>query len=324
MGGEDALREPWKYFDLIGGTSTGGLIAIMIGQLKMSIPDCIESYGKLSQNVFGSKSFCAKVFGYYGATIVGGTEYHSKAFEKEVQKLLDHHLPLDQKKLLSQSTSISKAKLLLPLSLQAEYPKVFVAALQQEAANPILLTNYTTNHNSQFKHFAILEAARATSAASTIFEPLRVEVDGVASNFVDAGLGYNCPIHLVMNEARRIWGNRPFGCILSLGTGVQPDAPVGKNLKDVAMTCKDMATNAQRIANAFYLGLVGEDSELLEVYFRLNVDQGLASIRLDEYEKLSEVGARTTAYLDLHQKELDKICMQLKAPTPPTRSRGTR
>ena len=121
------------------------LIAIMIGQLvssrfdvpfridaanahqKMSIPDCIESYGKLSQNVFGSKSFCAKVFGYYGAAIVGGTEYHSKAFEKEVQKLLDHHLPLDQKKLLSQSTSISKAKLLLPLSLQAEYPKVYVS-----------------------------------------------------------------------------------------------------------------------------------------------------------------------------------------------------
>ena len=199
----------------------------------------------------------------------------------------------------------------------------FVATLQQEAANPILLTNYTTNHNSHFKDFTISEAARATSAASTIFEPLQVEVNGVPYSFVDAGLGYNCPIHLVMNEARRIWGNRPFGCILSLGTGVQPDAAVGKTLQEVAKTCKDMATNAEKIANAFYLGLESQDSELLQVYSRLNVDQGLASVRLDEHEKLSVVGARTTAYLSLHQKELERIGRRLKAPMPPAGHRGT-
>jgi Patatin len=29
------LPEPWQYFDLICGTSTGGLLALMLGRLKM-------------------------------------------------------------------------------------------------------------------------------------------------------------------------------------------------------------------------------------------------------------------------------------------------
>lgn len=39
----DSLAEvplPCEYFDLIGGTSTGGLIAIMLGRLRMVCPAC--------------------------------------------------------------------------------------------------------------------------------------------------------------------------------------------------------------------------------------------------------------------------------------------
>ncbi|KIO27731.1 hypothetical protein M407DRAFT_53822, partial [Tulasnella calospora MUT 4182] len=44
--------KPCDYFDLIGGTSTGGLIAIMLGRLRMSIPECIAAYAELSKLIF--------------------------------------------------------------------------------------------------------------------------------------------------------------------------------------------------------------------------------------------------------------------------------
>jgi len=37
------LPEPWKYFDLICGTSTGGLLALMLGRLRMVRPSLFLS-----------------------------------------------------------------------------------------------------------------------------------------------------------------------------------------------------------------------------------------------------------------------------------------
>ncbi|KAG9568910.1 hypothetical protein KCU77_g708, partial [Aureobasidium melanogenum] len=45
--------KPCEVFDLIGGTSTGGLIAIMLGRLEMSVDECIVAYSGLTETVFG-------------------------------------------------------------------------------------------------------------------------------------------------------------------------------------------------------------------------------------------------------------------------------
>ena len=46
------LPEPWKYFDLICGTSTGGLLALMLGRLRMV--RFLPSFGALVTVVSGS------------------------------------------------------------------------------------------------------------------------------------------------------------------------------------------------------------------------------------------------------------------------------
>jgi patatin-like phospholipase/acyl hydrolase len=50
--GHESTPLPCEYFDLIGGTSTGGLIAIMLGRLRMSVEECIAKYLELSKEVF--------------------------------------------------------------------------------------------------------------------------------------------------------------------------------------------------------------------------------------------------------------------------------
>ena len=44
---------PCDRFDLIVGTSTGGLIALMLGRLNMPVNDAIGAYETLLKNVFG-------------------------------------------------------------------------------------------------------------------------------------------------------------------------------------------------------------------------------------------------------------------------------
>jgi patatin-like phospholipase/acyl hydrolase len=63
---------PCDYFDMIAGTSIGGLIAIILGRLHMSVDECILEYKKLSPKIF------AKI------------HHHRVNFKGEVQGRFDH------------------------------------------------------------------------------------------------------------------------------------------------------------------------------------------------------------------------------------------
>jgi patatin-like phospholipase/acyl hydrolase len=51
--------KPCDYFDLTGGTNAGGLIAIMLGELRVSIEECRDAYLTLSKEAFQTKNFIA-------------------------------------------------------------------------------------------------------------------------------------------------------------------------------------------------------------------------------------------------------------------------
>ena len=47
---------PNHLFALVAGTSTGGLIALMLGRFGMSVDDCITQYWNFSEEIFGRYS----------------------------------------------------------------------------------------------------------------------------------------------------------------------------------------------------------------------------------------------------------------------------
>src|ERR1700759_4388292 len=46
------IPKPCDHFDLIVGTGTGGLIALMLGRLRLSIDTCKDVYVRMTRRVF--------------------------------------------------------------------------------------------------------------------------------------------------------------------------------------------------------------------------------------------------------------------------------
>jgi hypothetical protein len=74
---EDDLL-PCHYFDFMYGTSTGGLIAVMLARLRMTVPQCLEIYRRVGQDLFGHRR----------TSIPLATKYHHKPLEKAVKDIV--------------------------------------------------------------------------------------------------------------------------------------------------------------------------------------------------------------------------------------------
>jgi hypothetical protein len=118
----------------------------------------------------------------------------------------------------------------------------------------------------------------------------------------------------LLQEATREFGEeRDVGCIISIGTGkpkVTGFKKSGFGLQrvlplDLVKALAKMATDTEAEAVEIkerYRNCPG-------LYYRLNVDRGLESISLEEWEKLGEVKTHTLAYLNDRDvsREVDEI-----------------
>ncbi|KAL1888008.1 hypothetical protein Cpir12675_006342, partial [Ceratocystis pirilliformis] len=108
---------------------------------------------------------------------------------------------------------------------------------------PTLLTTYhTPGYLTECK---IWEAARATSAAITLFDPIKLGRDEI--QFVDASHGYNNPCEALIWEAERQFPGRPI-MTLSIGAGLGDVVEISDSRdsicnSDEAQLCKHIIAN---------------------------------------------------------------------------------
>ncbi|QRV92928.1 kinesin light chain [Ceratobasidium sp. AG-Ba] len=167
------------------------------------------------------------------------------------------------------------------------------------AGIPTIFRSYPSANDPSPK-CTIWQALRASTAHPEMFESIGIEEHGISQLYVDAAMGCGNPMEHVLTEAKRMYPNGRVACVVSIGGGhartiqiPKPSAlsqifPIGviTAMRDIAM---DNERTAQMMAKRF--------QETPNVYFRLNVDQGIQAIKLGNYDRLSDVMAHTRAYI---------------------------
>jgi patatin-like phospholipase/acyl hydrolase len=80
--------KPCDYFDMICGTSTGGLIAIMLGRLEMSIDQCIEAYTGMMDVIFDPKDKKKLPFKIRNGKVQ--PQYKTKYMEQAIKQVVSY------------------------------------------------------------------------------------------------------------------------------------------------------------------------------------------------------------------------------------------
>jgi len=282
---EPEEMRPADYFDLIGGTSTGGLIAILLGRLRLRTKDAISLYRQLAKEIFQEKR----------GWDLGGLRLSRGGQERYDAEILASAI----KKVVENGEEDSEATMYEKPRNGERHCRTFVLAVYGDSVNnaePHLFTTYDRNDGTK-----IWEAARATSAATGFFEPMMVGDPPV--RYVDAGLGYNNPGEQAYEEARRLWPEVPIGVFLSLGTGKETEAslPVSGGIFGLSAQAAQvrvligLTTTAAGVHNNLFRRFRRETNT---EYFRFNVDQGLNKIGLDEWNQEGKLAGFTRAYFD--------------------------
>ncbi|ETS74066.1 hypothetical protein PFICI_13932 [Pestalotiopsis fici W106-1] len=291
---------PHEYFDLIAGTSTGGLIAIMLGRLRMPIEEAIEAYKKLSLIIFKKKWWSD-----FAVLKVLGAEMNRHWFRG--QNLQDAICNLLSEKQMDPELDLRESE-----SDDARC-KIFVCAVDAYSSNVQLLRSYRSNAPGQFNYeCSIWEAARATSAAPLFFEPITLRRGG--ATFVDGAVRANNPVEEAVNEARSLWPDRQVGCLLSLGTGisVRPGFDPKKNsLHAVLASLAKIATDANTKHIAFKSSHYCNQLIRSRRYFRFSVSQGVSDIEMSDFMKLPIMQSATIQYTAEVSKEIEECARQL-------------
>lgn len=253
------LKEPaGAYFDLICGTSTGGIIAIALG-LGVPIQRIVDLYQDSGKDIFPPLKSKNRLF----------------RFTRQLRAPLHDHRVLEaalRKEFGSLSFGSSGARLVIPAVIG---PNVQV-------------TVFKTDHHPDFKNdwkTPAWEVARATSAAPTFFQGYRFNLDYA----LDGGLWANNPTLCGIAEAVGSYGTALEDIrVLSIGTGnPQPKLSQAKaragliGWRDVITTTMYLSTDSITSQARLLLGY--------QALSRIEPSADAALIEMDDWQKASRV-----------------------------------
>jgi patatin-like phospholipase/acyl hydrolase len=191
-------RSTAKLFDLVAGTSTGGILALGLtipksaGARLYTAQEFVNMYEQEGPRIF-SRSALRKLFAFDNLT---WKKYSSKGIE---EVLLEY---FGDSRLRDAASNV----LITSYEIERRFPFFF------KSTNACLRPDYD---------FRAREVARATSAAPSYFEPLKLLTGEISHHYtlIDGGVFANNPAACALVEARTTHPDASSYLIVSLGTG---------------------------------------------------------------------------------------------------------
>ncbi|KAI0179279.1 FabD/lysophospholipase-like protein [Hypoxylon sp. FL1284] len=253
----DQIPKPCDHFDLIVGTGTGGLIALMLGRLRLDLEQCKELYVRMTRMVFETDKTFAGI--PYRSTL-----FKASMLEYAIKEAVRGHTVSDEEgndgapsDLVSPLSTTSRSSVprrhqsnASVVSFSARSPtsqarsafrggggdpdarlydtrenrtKTAVTAMYKgttKGGDPAILRSYDSRKEPSPEYDCkIWEAGRATCAIGLAFKPVKIG----QTMFHDDGAGTFNPSPYALDEATvNEWPGREVGVFVSVGTGKRP------------------------------------------------------------------------------------------------------
>lgn len=256
------IPKPCDYFDLIAGTGTGGLIAIMLGRLRLDLDTCKDVYVRMTRRVFeGDKTLfgvplrstmfkasmledairqCVRehtIFADEGNDSLANATPMTPTSRGSVSSSIPQRTPSQGSQYSQMGMNASNRGISWATSMQGNSDallydtrenrtKVAVTAVMRGTPVIALLRSYDSRKEpAPDVNCTIWQAGRATSATQMAFKPIQIG----QSVYLDDGAGKYNPAPQILDEAvQNEWPGREVGVFVSIGTGKRP-ANVTKN-----------------------------------------------------------------------------------------------
>ncbi|KAL1734824.1 acyl transferase/acyl hydrolase/lysophospholipase, partial [Schizophyllum commune] len=278
---------PCEYFDIIAGSGTGGLIALLLGRLRLSMDDAIECYTRVVDRVFMSTK---------------GGKFKDASLEEVLKEICKRFAGAEDAKMFGD---------------RIRNCKTFVCVRERDPSGALLPQRLRTYSHPAERSIqcTIVDAVRATMGNPAFFTPPTLSTgNNASSTFMDAGDNRYNPSFDLYEEALSLSPSREVAYFLSLGAGrpstIDLTPPRGimhqPRLPPSCMAAMHhLATRCDALAESF----LRENDELEPHYYRFNHDQGSLDGKMAQWEQVGIL----KEFLKPYSLSVDNVTWALEA-----------
>ncbi|KIM32134.1 hypothetical protein M408DRAFT_20473 [Serendipita vermifera MAFF 305830] len=252
---------PCQYFHLITGVGASGVIAILLGVLRLSVQDTSVAFLRLCNAVSLGE-------------MLSPIERSTRLVTETRALLQEYNIP-EGSRLRGDLAGGEDCRVCIP----------YLSVVNMTACR--MLRSYAARHSSY--NPTIIEAISIAWATPGLFSPVKMGPEAMEEELISAVDGYSNPTIQAVKEAHEFFGkDQRMSCLLSIGVGRSPNRSLFSDGHHIAQRAiRDTERTANHLKH-LYAGL--------QIYFRFSVDRRLEPETSSFDKKL--VG-HTAAYLEL-------------------------